>query len=77
MAVLVPVVSLADEAAVGASSAIALYQFIASGACWISQGSNPTASAGAGSTFVPAGEPAEEELGGDCRRQRGRNSDAR
>lgn len=52
----------ADVAALGAASvqfalamdASELYLFASSGACWIKQGANPTASAAAGSLFVPA-----------------------
>lgn len=55
--------SHADFLAVGAGSlqfAISMnsgefYMFASSTACLIRQGSNPTASAAAGSTFVPAG----------------------
>ena len=63
------ITSLADEVAVGAGSVQFgtllmtttgvvgqnRYQYVANVASWIAQGSNPTATAGAGSTYVPAG----------------------
>ena len=52
----------ADVIAIGAGSvqcaitlvAGKLYRLTTSGACWIKQGANPTASAAAGSAFMPA-----------------------
>jgi streptogramin lyase len=53
-----------DEVAVGAASAQfanitamaagQMFMFVSSTACWIKQGSNPTASAAPGSMYVPA-----------------------
>jgi hypothetical protein len=63
--------ALADEVAAGAGSlqfaTLAmditgsrgqhLYRYCANVATWIAQGANPTATAGAGSMYVPAGSP--------------------
>ena len=68
MSVLCPVTNLADEVAVGASSATFavlsmvttgvlganLYRYSSNVSTWISQGSAPVATAGAGSMFVAA-----------------------
>lgn len=64
---LFPVITSADEVAVGVASAqfaaittMAVGQFflfVSSTACWIKPGANPTASAGAGSMYVPANFP--------------------
>jgi hypothetical protein len=60
--------TLSVEMAVGAGSTtfgamaitkplgIELWQFISNTACWISQGATPTATTGAGSMFVAAGQ---------------------
>ena len=42
------------SAAFGTMAADTLYTFVSSTACWIAQGDTPTASAGAGSMYVPA-----------------------
>lgn len=63
-----PRISESVETAVGSSSAaigltmdtadgtgVALYLYVANVASWIAQGASPTASAGSGSMYVPAG----------------------
>jgi hypothetical protein len=71
MAIIIPIPSASVEAAVGSSSTtfaltldgtsypqgVALYEFVANVDSWICQGASPTASAGAGSMFVPANVP--------------------
>lgn len=59
-----PAIALTDTIAVGvasaqfaATAATGLFWFISSTACYIAQGTNPTASAADGSIFVPAGLP--------------------
>lgn len=65
---LVPIPTLSASQTIGAASAIVsstldpkkIYQLVGSGAFWYTQGaiaSSPTATAGAGSTYVPANTP--------------------
>jgi len=62
MSVLSPITSASLEHAVGVGSAVfgasmlagSYYAFVSTTDCWIQQGATPTATAGAGSMFVPA-----------------------
>lgn len=70
MSDLIPIISLADELVAGGVSATFatlamdttgsrgqhLYRFCANVGTWIAQGAAPTASAGAGSMYIPAGK---------------------
>lgn len=65
MSIMVPYLSGSVEVAVGASTGQfsvsmadpQIWMFVANVDAWIAQGANPTASAGAGSMFVPARTP--------------------
>lgn len=68
MPILIPLCDQGDEVAVTSSSAqfatltmdtavpsgLRVYRFVASTSCWLATGANPTASAAAGSLYVPA-----------------------